>query len=195
VNRYFAIFKPFQVLSQFSSKEGKPALKDYFKFPKEVYPVGRLDYQSEGLLILTDDSALNQLLLHPSHLHEREYLVQVEGEIDQPALDKLKSGVLIRVDGKLYRTRPCLAMKMPEPPSLPERNPPIRFRKEIPTTWIRMVLTEGKNRQIRKMTAQTGFPTLRLLRYRIGNLTLEGIGPGQWKEMTREEIYRKLSID
>ena len=195
MNRYFVIHKPFQVLSQFSTKENKSTLKDFFTVPTDVYPVGRLDYDSEGLLVLTDDHTLNHLLLHPSLSHKREYFVQVDGEIDDPAIDLLESGLDITVDGKIYWTKPCQAKIIHPPPDLSERIPPVRYRKNIPTSWISLVLTEGKNRQVRKMTAKTGFPTLRLIRYRIDELSLDGLKPGEMLEMDKQSIYSKLSLE
>ena len=170
MNRYFIIYKPYQVLSQFSPVENKRTLADIFTVPRDVYPVGRLDHDSEGLLILTNDTSLNYRLLDPLFAHEREYLVQVDGAITQEAINKLQQTVTIQVDGKPYQTKPCIAAILTNEPLVPERDPPIRFRKEIPATWISLVLTEGKNRQVRKMTAQVGFPTLRLIRFRIGLL-------------------------
>lgn len=190
--RYFIIYKPYQVVSQFTSEEGKKTLKDCFDVPTDVYPVGRLDYDSEGLLILTNDTSLNHRLLHPQFAHEREYWVQVEGAITQKALHDLQSGVTITVNGKKHRARATRATVFNQPPSIPERNPPIRYRKEIPTSWIQLVLTEGKNRQVRKMTAQTGFPTLRLIRYRIAGIDLEGMLPGDLRMMDRNEVYTAL---
>jgi 23S rRNA pseudouridine2457 synthase len=190
--RYFIIYKPFQVLSQFSASEGKLTLKDFFKVPPDVYPVGRLDYDSEGLLLLTNDTQLNQRLLHPQYRHEREYWVQVDGNIDMAAIHQLQSGLTIHIDGKPFRTAPCKAGIFNEAPSLPERNPPIRFRKHIPAPWIWMVLTEGKNRQVRKMTAAAGFPTLRLVRYRIGRITIDTLLPGQQQELSSDTIYPLL---
>jgi 23S rRNA pseudouridine2457 synthase len=190
--RYYIIYKPFQVLSQFTAQEGKRSLKDFFTLPRDVYPIGRLDYDSEGLLILTNDAALNHRLLHPSFEHEREYWVQVEGAIDQPAIERLQKGISITIDGKPYRTKPCLAKSFAAAPQLPERNPPIRFRKNIPTSWISLVLTEGKNRQVRKMTAGVGFPTLRLIRYRIEALAIGELQPGEMKEIDRRDIYSQL---
>lgn len=192
MHRYFIIYKPYQVLSQFTSTEGKQTLKDYFKVPPDVYAVGRLDYDSEGLLILTNDTALNHRLLNPKFMHEREYWAQVEGDIDQKALTHLQKGVSISINGTQYKTLPCKATRLANTPNVPERNPPIRFRKEIPTSWIQLTLTEGKNRQVRKMTAQTGFPTLRLIRYRIERVTLHGLLPGQMKEMNKNDIYSRL---
>ena len=154
-------------MSQFSSVENKKTLKDFFDVPKNVYPVGRLDYDSEGLLLLTNDTTLNQKLLNPAFAHEREYWVQVDGSIAQQALQQLQQGVDISINGKMYHTRKCKAEIFTVEPTVPIRNPPIRFRKEIPAPWIKLILTEGKNRQVRKMTASVGFPTLRLIRYRI----------------------------
>ncbi len=188
MHQYFIINKPFNVLSQFSSQEGKQTLKDFFRVPSDVYPVGRLDFDSEGLLILTNDKTFNQRLLNPAHSHEREYWAQVEGTIDGQALADLRQGVTITVDGKWYKTRSCQAETMDPPPGLWERVPPIRFRKNIPTSWIRLTLQEGKNRQVRKMTAKAGFPTLRLIRYRIDGVTLEGLGPGEMRPVGSQEI-------
>jgi 23S rRNA pseudouridine2457 synthase len=192
MHRYFVIYKPYQVLSQFSNSEGKKTLSDYFKVPKDVYPVGRLDYDSEGLLILTNDKQLNHQLLTPNHKHEREYWVQVDGELTKEALKHLEAGIQISVDGKTHRTLPCKAYKFGSEPEVPERNPPIRFRKEIPTSWLSLTLVEGKNRQVRKMTAKVGFPTLRLIRYRIEGVTTAGLQPGSMKELNKEELYRLL---
>lgn len=192
MHRYFIIYKPYNVLTQFSAHEGKATLADYFHVPKDVYSVGRLDYDSEGLLILTNDAALNQRLLNPEHKHEREYWVQVEGSISKEAIDNLQKGVVISIDGKQYKTLPCKASLFIEPPLVYERNPPIRFRKNIPDSWISVTLIEGKNRQVRRMTAKVGFPTLRLIRYRIERLTLQNMQPGDMKEATKEEIYEAL---
>jgi 23S rRNA pseudouridine2457 synthase len=192
MNQYFIIYKPFNVLSQFTSQEGKQTLKDLFDIPADVYPVGRLDYDSEGLLILTNDKQLNHNLLNPSFAHKREYWVQVEGDIEETAIRDLASGVTITVDGKWYQAKPGEAAKFSTAPKIAERNPPIRFRKNIPTSWIRLILSEGKIRQVRKMTAKVGFPTLRLIRYRIENLTLEGLVPGEMRIMSREELYPLL---
>lgn len=192
MHRYFIIYKPYLVLSQFTSSEGKQTLKAFFDVPLDVYPVGRLDHDSEGLLILTNDASLNHRLLNPSFAHEREYWVQVDGDIHDKALQELRSGVSITINGAKYKTRSCKATRFTNTPPVPDRNPPIRFRKEIPTSWIKLVLTEGKNRQVRKMTAQTGFPTLRLIRYRIGNITLDGLLPGEMREMNKNDIYTRL---
>jgi 23S rRNA pseudouridine2457 synthase len=192
--KYFIIYKPFQVLSQFTSESGRPCLKDFFKVPADVYPVGRLDFDSEGLLLLTNDKSLNHRLLHPSFAHEREYRVQVEGLISNEALQNLSSGITIRIDGKPFRAKSAQASRISDHIVIPDRNPPIRFRQHIPTSWIRIVITEGKNRQVRRMTAAMGFPTLRLIRYRLAGLTLETMLPGDMIDMIQNEVYGKLGL-
>jgi len=189
---YYIIYKPYQVLTQFSAGGEKKTLKDFFDVPKDVYPVGRLDYDSEGLLILTNDTRLNKRLLLPENKHKREYWVQVDGAIAPEAISQLCKGVIINIDGKNYTTKPCKVSGFPQPPFLPERTPPVRFRKAIPTSWIRMELTEGKNRQVRKMTAAVGFPTLRLVRYSIEKITIEGMHPGAIKSLSEAEIHTLL---
>ena len=164
--------KPFQVLSQFSGEDDKRTLRDYIDIPG-VYPAGRLDYDSEGLLLLTDDGRLQHHLAHPRFEKEKEYWVQVEGVPDEAELDRLRNGVGLK-DGP---TRPARVDIIAEPPLWP-RDPPIRVRKAIPTTWLRVIITEGRNRQVRRMTAHIGFPTLRLVRWRIGDWTLEGVASG-----------------
>lgn len=171
------------MLCQFSPEGDKQTLADYLDVPKDVYPVGRLDYDSEGLLILTNDKSLNARLLKPSNAHEREYWVQVEGAITEDAVSRLSSGVNISIDGKSHHTLPAKASLITTEPALPPRNPPIRFRKNIPTSWISLTLHEGKNRQVRRMTAAVGFPTLRLVRWRMEGLTLEGLEPGKWRSV------------
>ncbi len=160
--------------------------------PKDVYPVGRLDYDSEGLLILTNDTQLNHRLLHPKYKHEREYWVQVEGLINDAAIHQLQQGPVIPLDGKKYKTQPAKASLFQQPPIVPARVPPIRFSKEIPASWISLTLTEGKNRQVRKMTAAVGYPTLRLIRWRIEKLTIAGMQPGDLKELSPAIIYGQL---
>lgn len=189
---YYLIYKPYQVLTQFSKEPGKSSLADHFTVPRDVYPVGRLDYDSEGLLLLTNDKSLNHRLLNPRFAHEREYWVQVDGAITPAAIAQLQQGVQITVDGKPYHTQPGKAALFETPPPVPERNPPIRFRKEIPAPWIRLLLKEGKNRQVRKMTAAVGYPTLRLIRYRIAGLTLNGLQPGDMLQLRREQVYNAL---
>ena len=147
---YFVLYKPFQVLSQFSADGDKKTLQQFVTVSKDIYPVGRLDYDSEGLLVLTNDSSLNALLLLPQRAHERIYYVQVEGIITTDALQQLGSGVIINDHGKNYRTKPAKAEVLAAAPFLPERFPPIRFRKNIATSWLSLTLKEGKNRQVRK---------------------------------------------
>lgn len=180
------------MLSQFTSGDGKTTLKDFFDVPPDVYPVGRLDYDSEGLLLLTNDKKINHQLLSPDFEHTREYWVQVDGAVTNEALHQLQHGVDITVDGKAYHTKKCKATDFKIDPLVPARNPPIRVRKNIPAPWIKMILTEGKNRQVRKMTAAVGFPTLRLIRYRIEKCTIEGLQPGEMRMLTMGEAYHFL---
>jgi len=175
-------YKPFQVLCQFSPEGGKQTLADFISVPG-IYPAGRLDFDSEGLVLLTNDGALQHRLTDPRFGHPRTYWVQVEGVIDTPALQQLAQGVLF--GGK--KTLPCQAEAIPEP-NLPPRHPPVRFRKSIPTSWLSLTLREGRNRQVRHMTAAVGFPTLRLIRSAIGNLTLNGLAPGQWRRLSALEV-------
>ena len=190
----FVIHKPYQVLTAFTAKDGKQHLGDFFKVPKDVYPVGRLDYDSEGLLILTNDKQLTNRLLNPEFGHKRSYWVQVEGAITEEALAKLSAGVDISIDGQTHHTKPAKAILLTTPPTIEERNPPIRVRENIPTSWISLTLTEGKNRQVRRMTAAVGFPTLRLVRYKMEQLTLQGMKTGEMIEMSRNQLYKKLGI-
>lgn len=192
---YYAVYKPFDMLSQFTREAGHLSLADLgFAFPKDVYPVGRLDTDSEGLLLLTNDPRVNQRLLSPDMEHWRTYLVQVDGEIGDMPLKAISDGPVITVNGKKYKTRACEIRKIDEPDSLPERNPPVRFRKNIPTSWVEIRLKEGKNRQVRKMTAAAGFPTLRLIRKSIEDLVLEQMIPGVVIEMEKADFYTKLHL-
>lgn len=177
----FLVFKPFGVVSQFSEPvPGKQTLGMLHAFPKNVYPVGRLDEDSEGLLILTNDKRQNQRLL--GQQVEKEYWVQVEGIPTEEALDQLRNGIEIRVKKKNHHTLPATVSMMADPELLP-RIPPIRVRKNIPDCWIRLIIREGKNRQVRKMTAAIGFPTLRLVRWRVGPFSLEGMAAGDVKKI------------
>lgn len=191
--RYFLLHKPFGYLSQFSKEHADHlTLADLGTFPKGVYPVGRLDKDSEGLLLLTDDKKLNNRLLNPQFKHPRTYWVQVDGEISDKAIRALHEGVEIRINKKTHLTLPAVAEKMIETPVVDPRNPPVRFRANIPTSWIALTLTEGKNRQVRRMCAKIGYPVLRLIRVSIVNLELKGIAQGKCIELERDEIYQAL---
>jgi 23S rRNA pseudouridine2457 synthase len=191
---YYVVYKPYGMLSQFTKEGNNTTLAELFTFPKDVYPVGRLDSDSEGLLILTNDKKLNHYLLHPTYKHTRSYLAQVDGAITGEALAQLRKGVSITVEGKNYKTLPAEAESIAPPDYIIDRVPPIRVRKTIPTSWVKLDIVEGKNHQVRKMTAQVGFPTLRLLRIQIENLSLEGMKPSEVKEMKQQEIFKALKI-
>jgi 23S rRNA pseudouridine2457 synthase len=171
--------KPFQVLTQFTSTDGKATLRDFIHAPG-MRPAGRLDYDSEGLVLLTSDGKLQAQLADPRWKTPKTYFVQVEGEPDEAALSKLRHGLLLN-DGK---TLPASARRVDEPQWLWPRDPPIRFRRAIPTSWIELTIREGRNRQVRRMTAAIGYPALRLIRWSIGEWTLEGLAPGVAKEVT-----------
>lgn len=192
--KYFIANKPFNTLCQFSGSEGKSTLKDFFNFDKDVYPLGRLDYDSEGLLIFTNDNYLKTQLLNPENERNKTYLVQVEGEMTESAILELKNGVIINVNGNQYKTKPAKAELINNLLEIPERVPPIRFRKNINTSWLKITITEGKNRQIRKMAAKVGFPTLRLIRISIEGIELGNLKPGEVKMMSRKKIYEKLKM-
>ncbi len=180
--RYLALFKPYDVLTQFTDAAGRATLKDFVAVPG-VYPVGRLDRDSEGLLLLTDDGPLAHRLTDPRYEHPRTYLVQVERVPDSGALEALRRGVVLK-DGP---TRPAEVTHLREAPLLPDRPVPVRFRKNVPTAWLRLILREGRNRQVRRMTAAVGHPTLRLVRIAIGPVTLGDLAPGCWRELTPDE--------
>lgn len=191
---YFLSYKPFNVLTQFSGEKTEETLQVLnYDFPKDVYPVGRLDKDSEGLLLLTNDKRLNHKLLDPKFKHEREYWAQVEKIPTPGALEQLSKGVKLK-DGP---TLPAKVRLLEAEPDLPPRNPPIRYRAAIPTTWLSLTLVEGRNRQVRRMTAAVGFPTLRLVRWRMENLTLGDLKPGQVRELKvdeQKELFRKLKL-
>ncbi len=194
--KYFAIYKPFGYLSQFTKEApDHQTLKDIQEFPPDVYPVGRLDKDSEGLLILTNDKKLNHHLLNPKFQHARTYLAQVEGIPDKTAIQLLSKGVSIKVNKKQYQTLPAKIELLEQPPELPERDPPIRFRKNIPTSWLKITLTEGKNRQVRKMCAKVGFPVLRLVRIAIEHLQLDSPTPGQVVVLEQSILFELLGTN
>ena len=188
-SRTIALFKPYDVLCQFGDAEGRATLKAFVPIP-EVYPVGRLDRDSEGLLLLTDDGLLAHRLTDPRFEHSRTYLVQVERIPDDEALQALRRGVVLN-DGP---TRPAEVELLAEPPVLPERSVPIRFRKNVPTAWLRLTIREGRNRQVRRMTAAVGHPTLRLVRVAVGPVPLGDLAPGQWRELTGSELLALSQI-
>jgi 23S rRNA pseudouridine2457 synthase len=180
---YYKLYKPYGFLSQFSGESNDKLLGELFPFPINVYPVGRLDKDSEGLLLLTNDNSFKHKLLDPSSNKHKVYWVQVDGEITAEAVEKLRSGTIeIKHKGKPYTVRKAECKRI-DAPSIEDRQPPIRFRKEIPTSWIELTITEGKNRQVRKMTAAVGFPTLRLVRVNIENYSIEGMKPGDCNEI------------
>jgi len=181
---YVVFYKPYGVLSQFTSPDKRLSLKDFGPFPKGVYPVGRLDYDSEGLLLLTNDPIVNNRLSNPKYAHEKTYFVQVEGVPTPNAIDSLRKGILIQ--GR--KTLPAEVRVLEHQPPLPQRPVPIRERKAIPTSWLEMRLREGRNRQVRRMTAAAGFPTLRLVRIRIAHLEVGSLNPGEHRSLTGTEI-------
>jgi 23S rRNA pseudouridine2457 synthase len=183
-----AFNKPYGVLCQFTPDGSANRSLAEFGFPKSVYPIGRLDADSEGLLLLSDEAHLNEKLLHPRRAHEREYWAQVERVPTNEALARLGEGLVLL--GR--RLLPCRAWVLEPQPAMPPRVPPIRFRKTVPTCWIGLELIEGKNRQVRRMTAAIGHPTLRLIRVRIGNFRLESLAQATWREL--EEKERKAVV-
>lgn len=192
--RYYIAYKPFQMVCAFTGEKNQRTLGHLHLFPSDVYPVGRLDADSEGLILLTNDKRLNHLLLDPKFGHSRTYLVQVEGLVTDEAIAQLRQGVEISTERGLHFTRPAICERTEEPAWLPPRFPPVRFRAHIPTSWIALTLQEGKNRQVRKMTAKVGFPTLRLVRTHIEGLVAEGLKPGQVEELSRAEVYQLLKM-
>ena len=192
MSRYFVINKPFNVLSQFSEENNstKKTLKSLYNFPSDVYPVGRLDADSEGLLIITNDKELNQKILHPQKKLPKKYAVQVEGDIDFKAIENLQKGVEIKLKNGYYLTKPCQVKNITA--NFTERTPPIRTRKNIPTSWIEITIHEGKNRQVRKMTAKVGFPTLRLIRTDIGGLNINFLNNKIVTEVSGKDLNKHL---
>lgn len=184
-----AFHKPWGVLSQFTPDGSAHRPLAEFDFPAAVYPIGRLDADSEGLLLLSDEASWNSRLLTPGRNHPRLYWAQVEGQPTEQALTQLRKGVLIQG----CRTRPCNARLVEPEPVVPPRSPPIRFRKNIPTSWLAIELTEGRNRQVRRMTAAVGHPTLRLIRKRIGSFDLGDLPEGEWRVLGESEERKVLS--
>ena len=178
MSRLILFNKPYGVLTQFTDSDGRPTLKDFIDLPG-VYAAGRLDADSEGLVVLTDDGALQARISHPRHKLEKVYWAQVEGIPDAAALAHLSGGV----DLGDFVTRPCRVRLIDEPAGLWERNPPIRYRASIPTSWVEITIAEGKNRQVRRMTAKSGYPTLRLVRWAVGTWSLAGLVPGTWRAL------------
>jgi 23S rRNA pseudouridine2457 synthase len=193
--RYFVFNKPYDVLSQFTREAGHQSIADFFILDlKDVYPIGRLDKDSEGMLLLTNDKGLNSALLSPKALKTKTYLVQVEGKLDKAAMQKLSDGIRITIDKKEHLTLPAKVKIVEEPKHLWERIPAVRYRKEIPTSWAEIGIQEGKNRQIRRMFASVGFPVLRLIRIAVENLVLDRILPGDIQEIEKQEFFKKLNI-
>ena len=191
---YYKLHKPFGYLSQFTPEfPGQQTLADLFEGPKDVYPIGRLDKDSEGLLLLSNDKSLVNKLLSPERKY-KYYYVQVEGEIHEEAISKLSKGVEIRINKKTYHTLPSVIKKLQIAPDLPGRVPPVRYRKNIPTSWISVRLSEGKNRQIRRMCAAVGFPVLRIFRYKIGEIEMANVAQGAYVKLTIEEVRHLASI-
>lgn len=182
--KYILFNKPYAVLSQFTPDEGKQSLKD-FRFPKNIYPVGRLDFDSEGLLLLTDDNEVKHKLTDPKFELPKTYLAQIERIPTEESLQQLRDGVMI--EGK--KTKPAIVRLLTEEPHLPPRSVPIRFRKTVPTAWIELTIREGRNRQVRKMTAAVGHPTLRLVRIKIGSIEIGTLKPGEWNEIDKKTIF------
>jgi 23S rRNA pseudouridine2457 synthase len=186
--KYYAVYKPFGMLSQFTNSDGIAVLGDLYSFPKDVYPIGRLDKDSEGLLLLTNDNKFKSEILEPKNKLPKTYWVQVDHDITSEAIDRLRNGsIVIKHNKKRHQVEPANCKKIATP-ILPERIPPIRYRKNIPTSWIELTIKEGKNRQVRKMTAAVGFPTLRLVRTKIGKYELGGLQPGNVIEIQAIDV-------
>jgi 23S rRNA pseudouridine2457 synthase len=190
--RILRFYKPYGVHTKFTDDEGRATLKDYIDVP-DVYAAGRLDHDSEGLLILTDDGVLNARLTDPRFEHPKTYLVQVERMPNEAALDQLRGGVILEGE----KTRPALAELVDVPPDLPYREIPIKYQKAVPTAFLQLTITEGKKRQVRRMTAAIGHPTIRLIRLKIGEINLAGLKVGEWRDLTpaeRKMLYQSLGL-
>lgn len=192
--KYYIINKPYGTLSQFSEEGGHPTLASLYQFEKDVYPVGRLDRDSEGLLILTNDKTLNQKLLNPKAKKTKTYLVQVDNDITLEALNQLVIGVEIRIKKNFFLVKATRASKVSEPEWLKERVPPVRYRASIPTSWVEIVINEGKNRQVRRMLAKVGFPVLRLIREEISGLHILDLGQKVVKQVDGKWLMKKLGL-
>ncbi|MEP1093917.1 MAG: pseudouridine synthase [Cyclobacteriaceae bacterium] len=189
---YFLIHKPYKVLSQFSDENGNPGLGSLYDLAKDVYPVGRLDLDSEGLLILTNDKALNNKLLNPANNHKRTYWVEVEGTPEKESLARFEAGLEINLKGKKYKTKKS-AIRLIKPDVI-DRDPPVNIKKHPIRSWVEVVLTEGKNRQVRKMTAAIGHPTLRLIRVSIEGLEVFPLKSGEIRQVSKNVVYQKLDL-
>lgn len=191
IGRYFAFYKPYGYLSQFTKdSENQLTLHDFnLKIPKDVYPVGRLDKDSEGLLLLSNNKRIVEALLNPKQKKWKTYWVQVDGDINKAATKELRNGVTISVNKKQHKTLPSRVKAIVEPEDLHDRKPPVRFRANIPTSWIEISICEGKNRQIRKMCSKVGFPVLRLIRVQIGHLKLKNFRPANLVEIKKKDLF------
>ncbi|PHR46712.1 MAG: pseudouridine synthase [Fluviicola sp.] len=186
--KYYAVFKPYDMLCQFTGQENDYLLGDLFDFPKDVYSIGRLDKDSEGLLLMTNDNRFKTKLLEPIYKTPKTYYAQVDGDITAEAIRELSKGsIVIKHKGNSHKVAPAVCCKINDP-NFPERSVPIRYRKNIPTSWVSITISEGKNRQVRKMTAAAGFPTLRLVRFSIGNYKLGSMQPGDVVEIRPDQV-------
>lgn len=186
--KYYAVFKPYDMLCQFTGQDNDSLLGDLFDFPKDVYSIGRLDKDSEGLLLMTNDNRFKTRLLDPKYKTPKTYYAQVDGDITAEAIQELSQGnIVIKHKGSSHKVAPAVCRKI-DNPNFPERSVPIRYRKNIPTSWVSLTISEGKNRQVRKMTAAVGFPTLRLVRFSIGNYKLGSMQPGDVVEIRPDQV-------
>jgi len=190
--KYYVVYKPFNTLSRFKPFPGKRTLAELYDFPKDAYPVGRLDEDSEGLLLITNDKKMNYFLLHPKFSHRRTYLVMVDGVPTEEDLDLMRNGLEIRIKKKIHHSLPCEAQLVDKPEGLPERDPPPVLFHNKKYSWLSITLTEGKFRQVRRMTAKIGFPTIRLIRSHIEKLSLGDMQPGEVREIGKFTLFRKI---